>query len=150
MLEKNLCKIIFLCYTAYLEINVSSNDSHKFRLNYFSFVLYQKLKVIRYQCCITEVIIQLIITTIVLIIFNTITPTLFLCVICYWIRFNECDNVFIKLFKTITIDLIITIVITTCIGSFIFIQTTKFIFIWQYQWISILPTLDMCLSSNQT
>ena len=78
----------------------------------------RKIIEIDFRIVTTEVVIQPIITTIILIVFTAITPTLFLCVICYWIRFNECDNVFIKLFKTIPIDSIITIVITTCIGSF--------------------------------
>ena len=78
----------------------------------------RKIIDIYFGIVIIEVFIEPIITTIVIVIFPTITTTVFLYVICYQIWMNECDDVLIELLKTIPTDLIITIVITTFIGRF--------------------------------
>ena len=88
----------------------------------------RKIIDIYFGIVIIEVFIESIITTIVIVIFPTITTTFFLYVICYQIWINECDDVLIELFKTIPTDLRTKIVITTCIGFFFTIKT-KFLFI---------------------
>ena len=79
----------------------------------------KKIIEIDFGIIIFEFIIQPIITTIVLVISTTTTPTIFLYVICYWRRIIKCDDVVIKFFKTIPAYSSITIVITMCIFSFL-------------------------------
>ena len=80
---------------------------------------------------IIEVAIKTIITTIVLIVFTTITPIFIFCVIFYWIWINECDDFFIGIFKTIPTDSIIVIVFTTCIRNF-FYQSRRSVSSYDY------------------
>ena len=42
---------------------------------------------------------RIVIIEFLIVILNTITPTFFLCAICYWICINECDDVLIEWFK---------------------------------------------------
>ena len=78
----------------------------------------RKIINIYFRIVIIEVVIQPIITTIVLVVFTTITPTLFLYVIFYLRWIHECDDVLIELSKTIPTYSSTTIIITTCMGSF--------------------------------
>ena len=59
----------------------------------------RKIIDIYFGIVIIKVFIEPIITTIVIVIFPTITTTLFLYVICYQIWINKCDDVLIELFK---------------------------------------------------